>query len=338
MLGYSVSLKDAEKAKRGLKENNLLDGTGKPIKKNNKIIFPVVRRETALEKKLNGKFIISDFAEAREKKGYKDYLKGILSNKEIDELPTAYDVIGDVLVIDLKEHKHEKEIGNAILKANKNIKTILKKTGIHEGEFRTQSLEYISGENKKEAFYKENNIRLKLDVEKVYFSPRLSTERKRIYTQVKKGEEILVMFSGCAPYPLVLSKNTEVKSITAIEKNPIAHKYAQENVRLNKIKNISLINGDVREEVPKLNKKFDRILMPLPKGAEDFLKYAFEVSKRGTVIHFYDFEHKSELENGEKKVLNAAKNTEQKVTIIRIVKCGQYSPGKFRICVDFSIK
>ena len=82
------------------------------------------------------------------------------------------------------------------------------KTGIHEGEYRTQKYECIAGIDKREAIYKENNVTLVLDVEKVYFSPRLSTERKRIYQQVVPGETILVMFSGCSPYPIVISKNT----------------------------------------------------------------------------------------------------------------------------------
>jgi tRNA (guanine37-N1)-methyltransferase len=337
MLGFKVPLKNAEEAKRCLIEKRLLDRAGKPVKKGNEIIFSVLRRDKELKKKLNGTFLVLDFTKAREAKGYKEHLKGILPDKEIEELPVAYDVIGDVIIVDLKGNRHEKDVGEAILKANKSIKTILKKTGTHEGEFRTQPLEYVSGENKKEAMYRENNARMKLDVEKVYFSPRLATERKRIYLQVKKGEEILVMFSGCAPYPLVLSKNTKAKSITAIEKNPIAHKYALENVKLNKIKNVTLIKGDVKEEVPKLNKRFDRVIMPLPKGAEDFLELAFSVSKKGATINFYDFEYESELDNGEKKILNAAKKSGTKVKILRIVKCGQYPPGKFRICVDFSV-
>jgi len=88
---------------------------------------------------------------------------------------------------------------------------------------------------------KENNIRLKLDIEKVYFSPRLSLERMRIAELVntsksresknkksEKKEDILVMFSGCAPYCCVIAKNakTKVNSVIGIEINPEGHKYA----------------------------------------------------------------------------------------------------------------
>ena len=86
-----------------------------------------------------------------------------------------------------------------------------------------------------------------MNVEKVYFSPRLSEERKRIFQQVKNNETILVMFSGIAVYPIVISKNTKAKAIVGIEINPIAHKYALENLKLNKISNVKLFLDDVKK-------------------------------------------------------------------------------------------
>jgi len=135
----------------------------------------------------------------------------------------------------------------------------------------------------------------------------------------------------------VLSKNTNARKIIGIEKNPVGHKYGLINLKLNKIKNVDLINGDVIDIVPKLKQKFDRIIMPLPKDADTFLDIAFTVVRKGTIIHMYDFEHESELDLGEKKVLDAAKKANINVKILKTVKCGQYSPGKFRICIDFKI-
>ena len=69
------------------------------------------------------------------------------------------------------------------------------------------------------------------------------------------------MFSGSGVYPVVISKNTKAKEIYGIEINPIAHKYAEENIKLNKLKNIKLFCGDVKKTIPKLNRKFDRIFL-----------------------------------------------------------------------------
>lgn len=145
------------------------------------------------------------------------------------------------------------------------------------------------------------------------------------------------MFSGCAPYLAVIARNTGANYIAGIEKNPVAHRYALENLKLNKIKNVELYCGDVRDIISHLKRKFDRILMPLPKGAEDFLDLALSACKKNSIIHFYDFEHENELSKGEEKVKEACKRNNKKVRILRTVKCGQYSPGKFRICVDFKL-
>lgn len=265
-----------------------------------------------------------------------------LAKKELEKLITSYDVIGSIAIIEipLELAKKEKLIAETLLKLHKNIKTVLKKAGIHKGRYRRQKLKVIAGKKTKIAEYKENNARFKLDVEKVYFSPRLSTERKRIYRIVKPNEKVLVMFSGCAPYPVVISKNTKAKEIYGVELNPIAHKFAVENIGLNKLKNVILFNEDVRKIIPKLKKQkklFDRILMPLPKDAESFLDSAFLVAKKGTTIHFYDFAHENEFNKVKEKIKKACKKNKKKCRILKIVKCGSYSPRVFRVCVDFRI-
>lgn len=337
MHALKVPLKYAEKAKKYLLDNNLYNKKYKAKRRKKHIFFPVLKKTritkfNALYEDIQLEKII--------KKNYKDHLKSKLTEKQIIDLPSSYDVIGSIIIIDIPDNlvKKEKQISQALLQIHKNVKTILKKSGIHEGEFRTQKLAFLAGRNTRETIYRENNIILKLNVEKAYFSPRLSTERKRIYNQVKKEETILVMFSGVGVYPLVIAKNTSAKKIIGIEKNPVAHEYASENLRLNKMKDVDLLLGDVRKIIPKLQQKFDRIIMPLPKDSEQFLDLAFKVSKRNTIIHFYDFEHETELKRGEEKVKKACTEHMVKCGIIRTIKCGQYSPGKFRLCVDFQIK
>jgi len=334
MIGLKVELKKAEKAKKRLLEEEAYNRDYKPIKTKTHIVFPILENT----KNLEGEIIEENFEKIK-KQTYQDKLKNKIPDKLLSELPSSYDIIGTIIIIDVKEEliKYEKDIAEAILKTHSQVKTILKKADIHKGEFRLQKLQYLAGEKTKETTYKENNIKLKLDVEKVYFSPRSSTERKRIFSQVKKGENILVMFSGCAPYPLTISKNTDAKKILGIEKNPVAHKYAVENIKLNKVKNIELIEGDVNEIVPKLKEKFDRIIMPLPKNASTFLNLSFFVAKKGTIIHLYDFEHEEEIDLIKEKIKKEAEKAKINYKILNIVKCGQYSPCKFRICADFQI-
>ena len=273
------------------------------------------------------------------KKNLKFYLKSKLSEKELALAPTSFDVVGDILIFSEfpKElNKKEKLIGDTILETYPHIKTVLKKIKKFSGKFRTARLKVIAGEKRKETTHKENDVFVKLDVEKVYFSPRMSSERKRITDLVKPNESILVMFSGSGIYPLVIAKNTGCKEVYGIEINPIAHKFALENAKKNRLeKKVMLFAGDVIKVMPKLSKKFDRILMPLPKGGEKYLELALKHSRKGSIIHFYDFLHENEFDKAEEKVKKACLNQKRKYKKLNLAKCGQYSPGFFRICLDF---
>jgi len=212
------------------------------------------------------------------------------------------------------------------------------KVGIFEGEYRTRKLEIIAGENRKETIHTEFGCRYLLNVEEVYFSERLGNERIRISKQVKEEEKILVMFAGVGPYPILIAsmkkkenKNVEIYSI---ELNPVGYKYMVENVRINKV-NIKCILGDVKIETPKLGLKFDRIIMPLPKGAGNFLDTALNALNDGGIIHYYGFLYNKEIFAEEVK--KQCENLGYTAEILDVVACGAYSPRIDRICVDLKI-
>jgi tRNA (guanine37-N1)-methyltransferase len=269
----------------------------------------------------------------------KEVLKKKLTKKELSLLKTSYDVVGDIAIVEIPYGlgKKEKSIADTILKEHKNINVVCKKVGIHSGKFRLQKLKIIGGEKRKETIHKENNAQLKLNPEDVYFSVRSGTERKRIASLVKKGEEVLVMFSGVAPFPIVISKNSNASKIYAVELNKKAHKYALENLKLNRIKNVELFQGDVRKLVPKLYKVFDRIIMPLPKSAETYLDVALKVSRKGTMIHLYVFLQENEITEMKDKIKDMCKANAKDVKIIHVEKCGQYSPYTYRMCFDIRV-
>jgi tRNA (guanine37-N1)-methyltransferase len=275
------------------------------------------------------------------KKNLKYYLKGKLSKNHLKLVPTSFDVVGDILIfVDFPKGLASKDkiIGKGVLDNYSNIKTVLRKTKKYSGKYRTPKLKYIIGEKRKETVYRENNVFIKLDVEKVYFSSRLGNERNRISKLIKPDESILVMFSGCGVYPVVIGKNTKVKEIYGIEINPAAHKYALENVKKNKLEGIvKLYQGDVKKVLPKIKRKFDRILMPLPKDADKFLDLTLKYVKKSGTIHLYTFSMEDEMKKAGEKVKLICKKAKKKCRILRIVKCGQFAPRQFRVCVDFKI-
>src|SRR3989338_4696313 len=125
------------------------------------------------------------------KQNLKYYLKDKLSKKELELVPSSFDMVGDIMIFSEfpKElAKKEKLIGNIILQNYPHVKTILKKTKKYSGRFRLPKLKLVAGENRKETTHKENDVFVKLDVENVYFSPRMSSERKRISQLIRPNE------------------------------------------------------------------------------------------------------------------------------------------------------
>lgn len=266
-------------------------------------------------------------------------LSAFLTEQEIKELGYSFDQVGDIMIVDIPDSlkKKKKQIGKFMLDNYKTAKVICMKKGMHSGTFRTRPLEVIAGEKRKETVHTESGTKLKLNVEKVYFSPRLSTERLRIAEQIKSSEKVLVLFSGCAPYVCVIGKKAKPEKIVGIEINPVAHEYALENIKNNKVK-ADLYLGDVREVLPKLKEKFDRIIMPLPKNADEFLGVAFKAAKKGTIIYLYDFLDKKEIPDKTlEKIGRECKRARKKYKIISWRKCGQFSPSTFRVVVDFMV-
>ena len=270
----------------------------------------------------------------------KHHLVKQLTKKELAKVRNAFDIVGDVAVLEIPRelNKKQKIIAAAVLNMHGNVKAVYKEVGGRTGKLRLQKLQWLAGDKRTETTAVENGVRLKLDLAKVYFSPRIASERKRIYQQVKKPEQVLVMFSGVAPYVIEIAKHTPAKRVYGIEVNKTGHKYAGENVKLNKLESkVKLFCGDVKKVMPKLG-KFDRILMPLPKGAEDYLELAFRHIKRNGIVHFYDFLPEKEIPTAAvKKIKNISSKLKKKVKIIKAVKCGQLAPRAYRVCVDFKV-
>lgn len=263
----------------------------------------------------------------------KEALEGKLSIAEMEKLPKAYDLIGDIAVIEIPDELYpkRKEIGEALLATFKSIKVVASKKTSVGTEYRTRDVELIAGEKRTETVHRESGCIYRLDVTSAYFSPRLGTERMRIAKQVKEGERVMVMFAGIGPYAILIAKSARPNEVYAVELNPSAVEYMEENIRLNKVKVTALL-GDAGEEVGK-HGLFDRIIMPLPKDAGNFLDKALPALKKGGVVNYYTF--KGTSEDAAQEVKDICSKLGYRVEIIDSVECGTYSPQLSRMCVDF---
>jgi tRNA (guanine37-N1)-methyltransferase len=219
----------------------------------------------------------------------------------------SYDVVGDIAIVRLNEksRKYSEKIAEAIMAVHKNVKTVLAQAGAVRGQFRLRGLEYVAGERKTRTVYTEYGCLFSIDVEKCYFSPRLSYERMRIAGLTADGETVVNMFAGVGCFSIVIAKNAEVEKVYSVDVNLDAVQLMRENIRVNRVYGrVVPILGDAGEVVEeRLCHVADKVLMPLPAKALEYLPCALlALREKGGWVHYYDFEHATKDENAVDKV------------------------------------
>jgi tRNA (guanine37-N1)-methyltransferase len=260
----------------------------------------------------------------------KELMKTELLKNELILLKRSFDQIGTIAQLEIpKELEHkEKIIAKKIVETYKNIKTVVKKNDITLGEYRIRPVKFLAGENTTETTHKENGIYLKLDLNKVFFTPRLSGERLRVLALIKKNDFVADLFCGVGPYSALIAKFSKAKKVLANDLNPDAYNYLINNVKKNKIiDKIECHNKDARS-FHKLNA--DKVIMNIPKFSESFLKCAFDNCKTEGRIFYYCFANKEELKDRIKEIKQAGN-----CRILKKTKCGDIGPGTYRWCIDF---
>lgn len=257
----------------------------------------------------------------------------------------AYSVLGKVAIVNfpdgtkaLEKKKFAKEI---LEKNNSAIKTVLEKTGKFKGRLRKQETKHLAGLRTKEVLYKENGCEFRFNIDTTYFSPRLANERKEMAKVVKDGEEVFIMFSGVSPFPIVVGKNSKAKKIYANELNREANRYAEINIKKNKLtKKIELVPGDCKKVCSKLGEEgrtYDVIMMPRPNLDDSFLDAAFKIARKGTRIYYYGFCHLDDREEMVEMIKDEASRAGKKIKILNTKNAGDTAPYKIRYRIDFEI-
>lgn len=224
----------------------------------------------------------------------KKSLGSILTSRESEELISAFDQIGDIIIVRIPDSLLEKKklIGDTLLKEVKIVKSVFYQKSPVEGDFRTRNLEILAGENKTKTEYKEFGCRFVVDVANAFFSPRLSTERERIANLIQEGETMVNMFAGVGMFSIMAAKKKNC-TVYSIDINPIASKLCEKNIEMNKLTGkVISINGDTVKIIEEnLIDKSDRTLMLLPERSDEFLDSAIKTTKDGGIIHYYSHIH-----------------------------------------------
>jgi tRNA (guanine37-N1)-methyltransferase len=236
-----------------------------------------------------------------------------LSIQESGKIYNSYDIVGDIAIIKVPNDSMENatHAAHAIMGLYpRKVKTVFMQTGAVQGNFRVRELKFLAGENRTVTLHREEGCRFRVDVEKCYISPRLLHEHQRIPRLVESGEVVVNMFAGVGCFSILIAKKAIDAKVYSIDVNPTAFSYMQENVRINRVFNrVFPLLGDSKEIVlSQLQGVADRVLMPLPELALQYLPYALKALKpSGGWVHYYDFEHAAKDEDPIEKTCQKVK-------------------------------
>lgn len=182
-----------------------------------------------------------------------------------------------------------------------------------------------------ETINKENGCLFKLDLAKVMWSKGNNNERLRIAKLVQDGETVIDMFAGIGYFSIPIGVHSNAKQVYAIEINPNSYQFLCENIKLNKLDNVTPILGDCKVETPKLNA--DRIIMGYVKTTHHYLKVAIDSLNEGGVLHYHETVPEKLMETRPIERINAQLG-EREVEILKINKIKKYAPGVEHVVID----
>lgn len=315
---------DGEKVRRALVEMDILQRDAVIRKDDDHLYFPIKDKIDLKDRFPDARLLCRDF-ECRKK----------ISFEEILGFVPSYEVIGDIAVIDADD-PDAKRIAEAILLMHKNVKTVLGALTDVYGEFRVRDFCMLSGEPETRTVHKEYGCRYEIDLARVYFTPRLATERKRIADQIGEDDVVVDLFAGAGPFSILTAKSA--RYVIAIDKNPVAVEYLRRNAQLNHIDNIKIICADVRDAARDLYHVADHVIMNLPHSAHEFLDEALMIVKPGGMIHYYDIRPDDDLFEGAHEIIERAANAysmSARILDQRVVR--SYSPHHYNIALDVRI-
>jgi len=292
----------------------------------------------------------------------RDAMRGIVEEPLLPMVPKRFDYIGNVAVISIPPEleAYKKSIASKLFSMRGNTRAILNKVSKLEGEHRVADFELLIGETT-ETIHRENGYTYKLDIKKVFFNPRLYSERRRVASKIKSGENIIIPFAGVGPF--VLPAAGKGAKVYAIEINPDACACLRENIRINRLEGqITVIQGDFENVSYMLNSAktseglvstafsslhvclnpekakdesfqipengFDRAIVPTPYGMDHFLGEISKLVRKEGYIHFYTFKAESQIPG----LINEYEKLGLEVELYR--RTGNVAPGISRWVFD----
>ena len=271
----------------------------------------------------------------------REFLKQALEDKltpeELELLPAGWERVGHVAILTLHPElvPRASEVGNALLSLP-GVRTVAVRTAGITGRYRRPGLEVVAGEPSTETLHREHGCVFKLDVAKAMFSLANLHERARVAGLVREGEVVVDLFAGVGQFTIPIARLAKPSRVYAVELNPIAFTYLEENVRLNRVGHIVVpLPGDCELVAPR--GVADRVVMGILHVTHRYLPLALEVLRpSGGVMHYHEsVPSRLRFERPIERIFEAAAGREVEIVGKRVVK--RYAPGVDHVVIDAKV-
>lgn len=277
----SVDKDYGEYVRKVLASSGVFNRRYRVYRDNDKVVIPVISREEALKvlEKIDIPYEIIECSPP---------LSNKLSNVG---KPPAHDYIGGVVIVRenvLKQYSVD-ELVNIFRKLYPKIKSIYVKKRT-ETDYRLSVLELLWGEPVREVVHREYGIKMYIELGKVYYNPRLSTEHYLVSQEIEDGEFIVDLFSGIGGFTLHIAVNKKA-IIHANDINPHAIKCLLKSIVLNRkvIKSTIIVTQLDSKNIPDFLDKgiADKIIANLPHKGIEFVDVYNYLGHKGTILYLY---------------------------------------------------
>jgi tRNA (guanine37-N1)-methyltransferase len=300
-LGVSVPTIYAERIREILVKRSAIEPSLKPLRTGDKVVFPlkpdILQAEEIVPPDLGCQLVWEEFQERRTTpRSIREALAGLVRDELLEKLPSSYDIVGDIAVVHIPEGLEQlgEQIGEAIIRVNPSVKVVLGEAGPVEGVYRTRRLVHLAGEARTFTAHKEHGCVFHVDLEKVYFNPRLAGERMRIAGLTRSDEVVADMFAGVGPFAVAIAKHAGAR-VYASEINPEAYDLLVKNIQVNRLTGrVVPLFGDCRTTFSNNQVTADRVVMNYPSDPFSFLDTALKILRGRGVIHLYGFAEDTE--------------------------------------------
>ena len=335
----AVAREDGEATRRALAAAGVLDDDHRIVERDGTLYIPVTD-PTSLPADLE--------ATTRELPAR----RGVRTPADVLGFEPSLERIGDIVVIDEPDAERARAIAAAVLESDLPARSVLNRASKIAGELRVREWDILAVDaadgdpsstekshhdrSPTETVHREYGHEFLVDLARVYFSPRLATERHRVVEQIEPGEHVFDMFAGVGPFAIPAARGA---TVVAVDLNETAIEYLRENAARNAVSDaVTAIAGDVREVTGDYHGWADRLVMNLPHRADEFLDTAVALAGDDCVLHYYDIQPEDDPFAAGRTAIRAAAEPDYAVDVETEHVVRSYAPHEVNVCLDVRLR